>query len=92
MDELLGTAHPDEIVSIINPTANDFTLKVVDIHHKGQMIPYTVKARESLKLPRYAADHVSERLAQKMESRKSGVLTQAYHQQLLSQIRMYQYE
>lgn len=88
MDELNKT-DPDELVSIINPSADDFTLEVVDIHTKDTMIPYTVKARESLKLPRYAANHVSERLAQRMESRKSGVLTQAYHKSLLNQIRMY---
>jgi hypothetical protein len=89
MDDRFSHINPDEEVSIINPTADDFSLEVTDIHHKGDTITYTVKARESLKLPRYAADHVSERLAQKMESRKSGVLTQAYHQQLLGQIRMY---
>lgn len=83
---------PDEEVSIINPSANDFSLDVVDIHHKGETITYTVKSRESLKLPRYAAECVAERLAQRMESRKTGVLTQAYHKMLLTQIKMYPVE
>jgi len=87
----IDSVDPDELVSIINPTADDFTLEVVDIHSKTRdMITYTVKARESLKLPRYAADHVAERLVQRMESKKSGVLTQAYHNMLLGQIRMYE--
>lgn len=89
----LTPIDPDEIVSIINPTANDFSLDVVDIHSKTRdKITYTVKSRESLKLPRYAANHVSEHLAQRMESKKSGVLTQAYHKELLKQIRMYDWE
>jgi len=93
MLEPLNTTDPDELVSIINPSANDFTLEVVDIHSKTRdIITYTVKARESLKLPRYAANHVSERLAQRMESKKTGVLTQAYHKLLLGQIRMYEWE
>ncbi len=87
--EPIDSFDPDEEVIIINPSSDDFSLEVIDIQHKGETILYTVKARESLKLPRYAADHVSERLAQRMESRKSGVLTQAYHKQLLNQIRMY---
>lgn len=89
MDELDKT-DPDELVSIINPSADDFTLEVVDIHTKGNFIPYTVKSRESLSLPRYAANHVSERLAQRMESEKSGVLTQEHHKKLLDTIRMYE--
>lgn len=80
---------PDEEVVIINPSSDDFSLDVIDIHG-GSMITYAVKARESLKLPRYAADHVSERLAQRMENRKTGVITQAYHKQLLDSIRMYE--
>jgi hypothetical protein len=87
--EEVNKINPDEIVSIINPSSFDFTLKVVDIHNKGEMIEYTVKARESLKLPRYAADHVAERLAQRIENKKSGVLTQAYHKSLLNEIKMY---
>ena len=90
MDEYLEKVAPDEIVAIINPSASDFTLEVSDIHHKGKMISYTVRSRESLKLPRYAAHHVSERLAQKMENKKSGVITQQYHKLLLDQIRMYE--
>jgi len=86
-------AHdPDELVNIINPSADDFTLDVADIHNKNSLIKYTVKSREKLELPRYAADLVSERLAQRMESRKAGVLTQAYHKELLGQIRMYYWE
>lgn len=84
--------NPDEIVAIINPTAYDFSLEVVDIHHKGKSITYVVKSRESLRLPRYAAQHVSERLAQRIEGNKQGVLTQDNHHKLLAQIRMYEYE
>lgn len=83
---------PDEPVSIINPSANDFTLEVADIHNKGQKISYTVKSRESLKLPRYAANLVSERLAQIIGNRQTGVQTQAYHNLLLDSIRMYEWE
>lgn len=90
MDEL-NQKDPDEMVSIINPSAHDFSLEVVDIHTKNTMIPYTVKSRESLKLPRYAADCASERLAQRMASRKSGVLTLANHEQLLDTIRTYEW-
>lgn len=90
MLEPIDSVDPDELVSIVNPSANDFSLEVTDIHNKGAFITYIVKARESLELPRYAADHVSERLAQQMESRRSGVLTQAYHKLLLDQIRMYE--
>ncbi len=80
---------PDEEVSIVNPLPDDFSLDVVDIHNKGETITYTVKSRESLKLPRYAANCVSERLAQRMESEKKGVLTQAHHRELLDSIRLY---
>lgn len=84
---------PHELVIILNPTKDDFSLSVVNIDNKNrEQIPYTIKARESLKLPRYAADLVSERLAQRMESTKAGVLTQEYHKALLKQIRMYEYE
>lgn len=89
MDDLTKD-NPDEIVSVVNPTADDFSLKVVDIHNKGEFITYTVKARESLTLPRYAANHVSERLAQNMENKISGVLTQANHKKFLDSIRMYE--
>lgn len=88
-DNPFNKFDPDEMVIIINPSANDFSLEVVDIHHKGKMNTYTVKSRQSLKLPRYAAECVAERLAQRMESRKTGVLTQAYHKMLLTQIKMY---
>ncbi len=91
--ELIPTdkVYPDELVSIINPTADDFTLDVVDIHSKTrEKISYTIKARQSLQLPRYAADCIAERLAQRMESKKSGVLTQSYHEMLLKQIKMYE--
>ena len=80
---------PDELVSILNPSPDDFMLNVVDIHNHDQKIQYIVKSRQSLMLPRYAANHVSERLAQKMESKKTGVLTQEYHKKLLDSIRMY---
>lgn len=84
---------PEEIVAIVNPTSDDFDYGVVDIHDKERnKISYTIKARESLKLPRYAANIVSEHLAQLMESRKSGVITKEYHQKILEQIRMYSYE
>lgn len=93
MEDTLYSDDPDELVSIINPSANDFTFDVANIHSNTRAkIAYTVKARESLKLPRYAANLVSEHLAQKLESRKTGVLTQAYHRKLLHQIRMYSYE
>lgn len=90
MLEPIDKVDVDELVSIVNPSAHDFSLEVTDIHHKGAFITYTVKARESLKLPRYAANVVSERLAQQMESKKSGVLTPIYHQLMLDQIRMYE--
>lgn len=89
MDDRFNEFDPDELVSIMNPTADDFTLEVVNIHNKDEMISYTVKSRESLKLPRYAANLVSERLAQRMEGKTSGVHTQAYHKSLLDSIRMY---
>lgn len=88
--DLLNKTDPDELVSIVNPSSHDFSIKVTNIHNKGEVIEYTVKSREKLELPRYAADNVSERLAQRMESNKSGVLTQAYHKELLDQIRQYE--
>lgn len=92
MDEF-NKKDPEELVNIINPTANDFTYEVADIHSKTrEKISYTIKSRESLKLPRYAADLVSEHLAQRMESKKTGVLTSEYHRMLLGQIRMYEWE
>lgn len=90
MEEFKQKSKPDELVSILNPTADDFSLEVVDIHNKNNLVKYTVKSRESLELPRYAADHVAERLAQRMESKRSGVLTEAYHKLLLDSIRMYE--
>jgi hypothetical protein len=83
---------PDEAVVILNPSANDFTLDVVDKNNPKQKIQYIVNSRESLKLPRYAANCVSERLAQQMESKKTGVITQAYHEVLLNMIRLYKWE
>ena len=81
---------PDELVSILNPSPDDFKLNVVDIHNHDQKIQYVVRSRESLRLPRYAANHVSERLAQHMENNKTGVVTIAYHEKLLASIRMYE--
>lgn len=92
MLEPIDSIDPDELVSIMNLSADDFSLEVTDIHNKGEFITYTVKSRESLKLPRYAADSVSERLAQRMESKRPGVITQAYHKSLLDSIRMYKAE
>jgi hypothetical protein len=75
-------------VSIINPSAEDFSMTVVD--KKGQKIEYTVKSRESLQLPYYAAQHVSRKLMGKILSKKTGVVTRKMKEDTLKQIRMYE--
>jgi hypothetical protein len=78
----------DELVSIVNPTAHDFTCTVVN--RKDEPIEYTIYSRESLTLPRYAAEHVANKLKDRMLAEYTGVITQAIQEEKLKLIKLYE--
>ncbi len=87
IEEHLDTQNLDELVTIVNPSPHDYTCTVVDNDNTPH--EYTVKSRESLELPRYAAEHVSRKLCKKMLASTKSAITQALQEKTLKNIRCY---
>lgn len=89
LEEYLDSLKLNELVSIVNPSPHDFTATIVD--NDNNKIEYTVKSRQSLKLERYAADHMSNKLCERILSdNKKAVITQGLREEMIKSIRMYE--
>ena len=78
----------NDMVGIINPTSHDFICQH-DSNADGSPVTYTIKSKQGLKLKRYIADHVSQKLCTQILSEYRGVVTQKMLDYTLSTIRLY---
>jgi len=85
----IDSKNPDEIVSIVNPTSQDFTC-AHDTNEDGIPIEYTVKSRQGGQFARVVADHIAHQLMQEIVGQKVGVITQEFIDKTLSDIKLYE--
>ena len=78
----------NDMVGIINPTSHDFTCQH-DSNADGSPVTYTIKSKQGLKLKRYIADHISQKLCTQILSEYRGVVSQELIDRTLKNIRLY---
>ena len=79
----------NEMVGIINPSSHDFTC-THDSNSNGKPITYTIKSREGLRLKRYIADHVSQKLCTQILSNNEKPVSEQLFNDTLKTIRLYE--
>jgi hypothetical protein len=78
----------NEIVGIVNPSSHDFTCQH-DSNSDKKPITYTIKSGEGLRIKRYIADHISQKLCTKILSNHNGLVSQELFDATLKTIRLY---
>lgn len=78
----------EELVYIFNPTRDDFTISY-DIDGDNTPEPFTVRAREGIKIKRFIADHIAKKLKDEIVGKMQGVITDKVVEDVYATIKFY---